>query len=846
MRTAKMIRRNSERGSILIPVMLVIFLMGTITVLAMGTAGGVSKRLSFKVEDERLVAIGEAVLDLTIADLWSGYLRENGGEPGHIAGFRTYLDGAAILADQELPTDMVSTISLANRETQATLDSLEDAVQQLVDNGSDSHAVQNAQDYVDELLATVGDKRGFAGAYVHDLSIIREDSAGSVLVRVRATVSFGPQGTNRYTREIERAYYIAGREFRGFDYGVLANNVNCIMCHANFDTAGRYYNSDPDKYGTFGRVRIGTLESMMIRADKTDSNVAGSIYTRGTFLNKDGTLIASTADTDLTSVEFTHDGLIKQDVSGEMTPVALELAAGDPLPANKSLYRDYPTDEAEQVDGSMPDSFPPIIPDNNNNGVVDDDELDELASMASGTLKDGLKTVIPAGLAYSDSNLPAFDHAGDLGSKVDGSLILVGTEDDPLRIDGRIVVDGDLVIVGVVQGAGEIVARGNVYIVGPLLYADGTDASGNRTYGSDAEGNENRLMLGAGGNIMVGDFLMTKKTMNGDLPADDKIDLVEAGDESIADYLAQQVKVEEKLAALEAAIESGKDKDIDKAQDSYDKEAVKLDGLEAALPPDYFADPDPDPEPDPEPDPGSLLPPPPPTMPAPGPDDPREVDPRAISGDKYGLNNFTASELTLFNRMEWTKTQQMLPDEGGALVTNPLYIEGYQPRYYTVYEDNPVYAYNYDGTYFSAETGTWLGKEHISGFDSSGVSEFPQGDEALAGANISSLMPNGRWLTDTQLINFWNDVAGTVVDGTPFELDAVLYSNNATMFLARKATVYGGQAIVNGGLIGADLGVLVPGDGGVGLQLNYDMRHVGVITIRNDNRVVLIRGPRLR
>ena len=77
-------------------------------------------------------------------------------------------------------------------------------------------------------------------------------------------------------------------------------------------------------------------------------------------------------------------------------------------------------------------------------------------------------------------------------------------------------------------------------------------------------------------------------------------------------------------------------------------------------------------------------------------------------------------------------------------------------------------------------------------------------------------------------------------------MDAVLYSNNATMFLSRKATVYAGQGLINGGLIGSDMGILVPGDGGVGLQLNYDMRHVDKIKLRNLERVTLVRGPRFK
>ena len=99
MRSARIVVRASERGSVLVPVILVVFLMSTLTVLAMGTADGVNRRVRFKVEDERLSAIGEAVIDLTMAELWSGYLRVCGGEPGNITAFRKYLDAANILAE---------------------------------------------------------------------------------------------------------------------------------------------------------------------------------------------------------------------------------------------------------------------------------------------------------------------------------------------------------------------------------------------------------------------------------------------------------------------------------------------------------------------------------------------------------------------------------------------------------------------------------------------------------------------------------------------------------------------------------------------------------------------------
>jgi cytochrome c551/c552 len=34
------------------------------------------------------------------------------------------------------------------------------------------------------------------------------------------------------------------RKFDGFDYAVLANNINCIFCHTQVDSVDRVYNTD--------------------------------------------------------------------------------------------------------------------------------------------------------------------------------------------------------------------------------------------------------------------------------------------------------------------------------------------------------------------------------------------------------------------------------------------------------------------------------------------------------------------------------------------------------------------------------------------------------------------------
>jgi hypothetical protein len=85
--------------------------------------------------------------------------------------------------------------------------------------------------------------------------------------------------------------------------------------------------------------------------------------------------------------------------------------------------------------------------------------------------------------------------------------VLVGTPGNPIQINGKVAVDGDVVLFGPVKGEGAIYASGNVYVVGDLTYADGVDAQGNRTFGIGADGRPNALAIAAGGNIVAGDPL---------------------------------------------------------------------------------------------------------------------------------------------------------------------------------------------------------------------------------------------------------------------------------------------------------------------------------------------------
>jgi hypothetical protein len=300
-------------------------------------------------------------------------------------------------------------------------------------------------------------------------------------------------------------------------------------------------------------------------------------------------------------------------------------------------------------------------------------------------------------------------------------------------ISGRVTVDGDVAIGGVVRGSGELIARGSTYVVGPLTYQDGLGAFGARSYGVAPDGTENRLTLGAGGSLLVGDFLRGK---TGNVP---------------------------------------------------------------------------------------------------------------ISGDNTGEFNFTMSEVTLFNQMEWVRTQPTITSAGakkGSTVTvaNPVYDPDYLPRYYVVRPANPVAIFNKKDTYFDVQTRTWLGKEHLGNWDDSSTTYLPLGSPARTSARVLPLVPTAGWLSDAQLMSMW-DAAEAAHPSGPFPVDAFLYTNNAIFLVVARSSKYGGQAVINGGLVGADLGILVAG----GLQVNYDERHKESIRLREDKKgeVELLRGARL-
>ncbi len=120
----------------------------------------------------------------------------------------------------------------------------------------------------------------------------------------------------------------------------------------------------------------------------------------------------------------------------------------------------------------------------------------------------GESHVTPAGTvnAHYEGVGPSRDPSG--ADK--GALVLIGTAANPIRINGPVVVDSDVIIKGVVSGQGTIYSGRNVHVIGNLTYKNAPAWTHNTTASSAeaqalANGQKDMLGLVAKGNIVIGD-----------------------------------------------------------------------------------------------------------------------------------------------------------------------------------------------------------------------------------------------------------------------------------------------------------------------------------------------------
>ncbi len=769
-------RPAARAGSALLTALMLITAMALLA-MCMLSAGVSGAQVGAKQDDDyRLRSAAESTGNLAVENLWSAYLRANGGAAGNINTFRTYLADQGILAG-------------ANGGFGAALD-LKQRIALPLSQGLD-HAL------IDALSLTRRDR-----GYSTELFF-------TVTASARRGEGVAKGGTRR---TMQLVYSIQPAEFEGFDYAILTRNVNCIFCHTKIDTTKRAFNTDPALFNTFARAKVGTLESMEIRNDgkngitdqDADTLLAGTLYIRGSAYTGSASGATGVPITDWTlqsmrSSTFDAQGQIVADNLGNLVPEFF--APGSLAAPMENIYLNYPLDTPSMVDGVLPQDFPPPFADDGGidpttgletpagagNKMVDANEFYSATLGAQGTVSGGVIYVAAAGQSVvTDAGWQAASLTGNtvsLGPVTHGNVILTGTAAKPIVIDGTVAVDGDVVIQGVIKGKGVILAKGNMYMPASVTYADGkkylpTDLpgspSGPRTFGVAQDGTLNEVAYASGGNLMIGDFLAPGGNGNGG---------------------------------------GGK-------------------GASGTNP--------------------------------------------IVDGTNASAFNFTVSELVNFNRTEWQYTQPKLPGQGQDpsnpatwTVVNPTYKgPGYIPRFYQFGPGDAIPIYNKgSGLYFDPVAGTWRGPETPFSWDMKMISVYNPTDKTVPflydpvtgapKATVLQITPNGGWLADQVYENATSAWENSLAQGTPFQVDGLMYTNNAILGSIHRSSKFEGAMNVNGSMICADLGLLVPGTQNnktqgtlanlpgspykIGLTLNYDDRITDLLNIPNPFEVHLRR-----
>lgn len=763
-------RARDERGSALIAALMIVSMLAMLGLSMLSTGLSGTRSVNGQSDDYRLQSAVESVGTLATEDLWSAYLRHQGGAAGAIDSFRTFLSSVGIpdAGPGGAPSATQGVDWLAHTDIPST------------------HNQAAAFDKVS----------------VDALRVLRRDEgeATRLYLTVSASTSRGPGlGAHAQNRAIQMVYTVEPAPFEGFDYGILTKNVNCIFCHTKVDTTDRVYNHDPSLYGTFAKVKVGTLESLMLRNDNrpsigdwdADSLIAGTLYVRGSATDHAGVPVNNWSSHTATSCVFDNNGHIVQDGSGYTTYNHFQ-PAGDPPGENENLYLNYPTDYNLMPDGKLPTNFPPPFPDDGgidpvtglpdstgaHNQQVDPHEFYAVAQEANGTISSGSINVTPAGTVLDTQ--AAFNHAltngntSSLPSSLTGNVILTGTAANPIVLNNTVAIDGDVFISGYVTGSGTIIASGNVYVPTSLQYADGHtylegDSPGHPTgpitFGVAQDGTPNVLGLACGGNMLIGDYLKPSVFVH---PDDD--DIISGNPDGPWNFTLAEMSL------------------FNRTEWAHTQPKLPGPGQDHHLPatwtvnnPSYLG--------------ASYVP----RYYQFGPGD---VVPIYNMGDCY----FDASTGTWRGGDEvptaWDLDKLTLADPTNA--SDPLL--------------------------YDSSTGSPI-------------------------AVVKQVTPSDSWIPDQIQKQALENFKQQHTPGTPMQIDGLLYTNNAIFGIARREDPsVKGQIVINGSLVCADLGLLAPGyrNGGgpnnlpgspfaPGLRLNYDKRTKGMLNVKNPYQVMIKR-----
>lgn len=135
---------------------------------------------------------------------------------------------------------------------------------------------------------------------------------------------------------------------------------------------------------------------------------------------------------------------------------------------------------------------------------------------SSGAWRVPLGSTMSSVVPLTPGDLNYTNASGEQSSVVQGNLILIGTFDNPIRLDQDVFVEGDVIIKGYVDGKGAIYAGRNIYVAGDIIYKNPPTISGTMKWPlkDDNEARDviqqdpdaTEVRLAARANIVVGDW----------------------------------------------------------------------------------------------------------------------------------------------------------------------------------------------------------------------------------------------------------------------------------------------------------------------------------------------------
>lgn len=231
------------------------------------------------------------------------------------------------------------------------------------------------------------------------------------------------------------------------------------------DSAARVANREPELAGSFEGVRAALLGDFVGRHDLT---VAGSLFVGGRLLDRSGRERIDPARAGLAAFRLDPDGRVVEREDARDEDGAFLGVERVVVP---TFERDVAPAEALYLDQRSSSWWPTAQP-----------NFDELVAsiVAPGSLTGTpARLFVAAGSTLThrdvaglvDPDARRTEHDGEgarLVGTVDASVVALGVAGDPLLLDGDVIVDGDLVLCGVVRGTGRLFVRGTAYLPSDL------------------------------------------------------------------------------------------------------------------------------------------------------------------------------------------------------------------------------------------------------------------------------------------------------------------------------------------------------------------------------------------